>query len=59
MKPGMLKSLTIAAIAALAIGGATTAIISTGGVSIHASGMKISLDLKSSAGAKVIFQRAD
>lgn len=59
MKPGMLKSLTFAAVAAFAIVGASTAIVSTGGISVQTSGMKISLDLKSPAGAKVIFQRAD
>ena len=59
MKPGMLKGLAIAAIAALTLGGAAAAISKAGGISVETSGMKISLDLKSSAGARVIFQRAD
>lgn len=59
MKPGMLKSLTVATIAALFIGGSATAIAGAGGISVETSGLKISLDLTSQTGAKVIFQRAD
>jgi len=59
MKPGMLKSFAIASIAALAVIGSASAIASSGGISVETSGMKISLDLKSATGAKVIFQRAD
>ena len=59
MKTGMLKSFTIAAITALFVAGSAAAIAGAGGISVETSGLKISLDLKSQTGAKVIFQRAD
>lgn len=59
MKKGTYRSIIVASVAMLTIGSAAAAIVSTGGMSVETSGMKISLDLKSKAGAKVIFQRAD
>ena len=59
MKKGSMKKLAIGAVAAFALGGIATTVASTNGIALETSGIKISLDLKSPAGAKVIFQRAD
>ena len=48
----------VAAISALVVIGAGAAIVSSGGFSVETGGMKISLQLSSPDGTKVVFRRA-
>jgi len=59
MKNGMFKKLTAVAIMTVFIAGSGAAIAKTGGFAFETSGMKISLDLRSPTGVKLLFQRAD
>lgn len=59
MKKRTLKYLTMVGVIVGALAVSTTAIVSAGGFEIETAKIKISLDLKSPTGAKVIFQRAD
>lgn len=58
MQKGTLTTVSIIAALMVALTGTSAAVVQSGGASIETSGMKISLDLKSSTGAKIVFQRA-
>lgn len=59
MNKRTLKSLTAIAVVSFAIAGSAAAVVKSGGLAFETSGVKVSLDLTSPAGAKVLFQRAD
>ncbi len=59
MKKGTVKKLAAVAAIALLVTGSGAVIANSGGFAVEASGMKISLDLRSPAGVKLLFQRAD
>lgn len=59
MKKGTFTKLGAVAVVALFVAGSGVAIANTGGFAFETSGMKISLDLRSPTGVKLLFQRAD
>lgn len=59
MKQGTLKKLAAVVAASLIVAGSGAAVAKAGGFAVEASGMKISLDLRSPTGVKLLFQRAD
>ena len=59
MKQGTFKKLIAVAAITLVVAGSGVAVAKSGGIAFETSGMKISLDLRSPAGVKLLFQRAD
>ena len=59
MKQGTIKKLAAVAAVTLIVAGSTAAVAKSGGLAFETSGMKISLDLRSPTGVKLLFQRAD
>ena len=59
MKQGTIKKLAAVAAVTLIVAGSTAAVAKSGGLTFETSGMKISLDLRSPTGVKLLFQRAD
>ena len=59
MKQGTFTKLIAVAAVTLVVAGSGVAVAKSGGFAFETSGMKISLDLRSPAGVKLLFQRAD
>ena len=59
MKRGTFKKLMAVAAASVIVAGSGMAVAKSGGFAFETSGMKISLDLRSPTGVKLLFQRAD